>query len=92
MTAGVDNGLRNIPSRQMRTATVQAPQGVDPDVQQVLMEATRLNNQKINESGRVAGSGKRPVPVSAAATDGFVAAPAGAATAGRRAGFARSVD
>ena len=61
MTAGMDNGLRNIPSRQMRTATVQAPQGVDPDVQQVLMEATRLNNQKINESGRVAGSGKRPV-------------------------------
>jgi len=61
MAAGMDNGLRNIPSRQMRTATVPAAQGVDPDVQQVLMEATRLNNQKINESGRVAGSGKRPV-------------------------------
>jgi hypothetical protein len=44
----------------LRTTTVPS-QHVDPDVQQVLMEATRLNNQKINESQRVAGSGRRPV-------------------------------
>jgi hypothetical protein len=60
MTAGMDNGLRNIPSRQMRTSTVPAPQTVDPDVQQVLMEANRMNYDKFNQSQR-GGSGRRPI-------------------------------
>jgi hypothetical protein len=55
--AGLNSGLQNIPSRQLRTATPPTPQQVDPDVQQVLMEANRMNYQKFNESQR--GSGKR---------------------------------
>ena len=60
MTAGLDTGLRNIPSRQMRTATLPAPQAVDPDVQQVLMEANRIKYQEVNQRQPATSSGRRP--------------------------------
>lgn len=43
--ASVNNGLRNIPSRTVRTPTAPAPV-IDRDTQAVLIEANRLHNQQ----------------------------------------------